>query len=251
MTDQHEGIPMTTIRIPTGATNAARSSAVPVSRAAAVVSLSCVSVVAALFLTVPAAHAAGCGVPGENLTLFQPDGMYTVTVNANGSALGPGAVAVIPGGEIGTYGNVSGGIQGRKIDFTITWDNNKGAAHFTGTVGDDGVAHGTSTGPSVPINLWNPGAWNSVGPLTCTDQSKQGPTVSWDPRLGGLTVHITDRSGVDSNCTYKADAYEQPFFLPKNSTKDLVIVPAIPKFANWDVTVTCDNGTSTQTSIFF
>jgi len=30
-----------------------------------------------------------------------------------------------------------------------------------------------------------------------------------------------------------------------------VIVPAIPKFQNWNVTVKCDNGTTTNTSEFF
>lgn len=79
----------------------------------------------------------------------------------------------------------------------------------------------------------------------------QGPGVSWEPRLGGLTAHINDRSGVASQCVYKSDFYERSFFLPANSTYDLVIVPAIPKLQNWTVTITCDNGTKTQTSTFF
>jgi hypothetical protein len=80
---------------------------------------------------------------------------------------------------------------------------------------------------------------------------KQGPGVSWEPRLGGLTVHVTDRSGVASQCTYTSDFYQRSFFLPVNQTYDLVIVPAIPKFQNWNVTVKCDNGTTTNTSEFF
>jgi hypothetical protein len=78
-----------------------------------------------------------------------------------------------------------------------------------------------------------------------------GPGVSWNPTLGGLIAHVNDRSGVASECTYKSDWYERGFFLPANGTYDVVIVPAIPKFANWDVTVTCGNGTSTHTSTFF
>lgn len=108
-----------------------------------------------------------CTVPGQYLNLFQPDGNYKLFISANGSALGPRGLAVVPGGAIGTYGNVRGGIQGRNVDFTITWDDNQGQAHFTGTVGDNGVAHGASSGPSVPINLWNPGPWDSTDPLTC------------------------------------------------------------------------------------
>ena len=82
--------------------------------------------------------------------------------------------------------------------------------------------------------------------------SKQGPTVSWDLIVGGLVAHIADRSGVTSQCTYTADnGFTQSFGLKANSTFDLRIVPAIPEFRNWDITVSCDNGTRTQTSTFF
>jgi hypothetical protein len=68
---------------------------------------------------------------------------------------------------------------------------------------------------------------------------------------GGLTAHINDRSGVAAQCTYDSDGYVRSFFLPANSTYDLVIVPAIPEFRNWNVNITCDNGTSTHTTNFF
>ncbi|MBJ7341886.1 MAG: hypothetical protein JHC64_29620, partial [Mycolicibacterium sp.] len=80
---------------------------------------------------------------------------------------------------------------------------------------------------------------------------KQGPGVSWDPTLGGLIAHVNDRSGVASQCTYTSDFYQRSFFLPANGNYDLRIVPAIPKFQNWNVTVKCDNGTVTNTSEFF
>jgi hypothetical protein len=78
-----------------------------------------------------------------------------------------------------------------------------------------------------------------------------GPTVSWNPVLGGLEAHITDRSGVASQCTYATDNFNRGFGLSANSTYDLRIVPAVPRFRNWDVTITCDNGTSTQASTYF
>lgn len=80
---------------------------------------------------------------------------------------------------------------------------------------------------------------------------KQGPAVSWQPRLGGLTATITDRSGVAAQCEYRSDWYTRSFFLPANQRFDLVIVPAIPKFQNWNVEISCDNGTKTQTQTFF
>jgi hypothetical protein len=78
-----------------------------------------------------------------------------------------------------------------------------------------------------------------------------GPTVSWKPVLGGLQAHITDRSGVSSQCRYVTDNYDQGFALPANSTYDLRIVPAVPKFRDWHVTINCDNGTNTQTTTYF
>jgi hypothetical protein len=80
---------------------------------------------------------------------------------------------------------------------------------------------------------------------------KQGPTVSWDVIVGGLVAHITDRSGVTSQCTYVTDNVNRSFALPANSTYDLRIVPAIPQFRNWTVTITCDNGTSTTATHYF
>lgn len=79
----------------------------------------------------------------------------------------------------------------------------------------------------------------------------QGPTVSFDPVLGGLVAHITDRSGVSSQCTYTAENFNRTFALPANSKYDLRIVPAVPQFRNWTVTITCDNGTSTTATTYF
>lgn len=80
---------------------------------------------------------------------------------------------------------------------------------------------------------------------------KQGPTVSFETVLGGLVAHITDRSGVASQCTYVTDNVNRSFALPANSTYDLRIVPAVPQFRNWTVTITCDNGTSTTATTYF
>jgi hypothetical protein len=80
---------------------------------------------------------------------------------------------------------------------------------------------------------------------------KLGPTVSFKTVLGGLEAHITDRSGVSSQCTYATDNLNRSFALPANSTYDLRIVPAVPQFRNWTVTITCDNGTSTTATTYF
>jgi hypothetical protein len=79
-----------------------------------------------------------------------------------------------------------------------------------------------------------------------------GPTVSFKTILGGREADITDRSGVSSQCTYEDDAdVNRSFALPANSTYDLKIVPAIPKFRDVNAIVTCDNGTKTQATTRF
>jgi hypothetical protein len=111
-------------------------------------------------------------------------------------------------------------------------------------VGPDGKANGTSP-PDVQ--------WSSLAPMTCAQAAapREGPGVSFDLVIGGLVAHVTDRSGVDSQCQYQADFFSRAFFLPANSTVDLRIVPAIPEFREWAVTVTCDNDTVTNTTTFF
>jgi uncharacterized protein DUF4189 len=80
---------------------------------------------------------------------------------------------------------------------------------------------------------------------------KLGPTVSWDLVVGGFVAHIKDRSGVSSQCTYVSENLNRSFALPANSTYDLRVVPAVPQFRDWTVTITCDNGTSTTATHHF
>jgi hypothetical protein len=102
-----------------------------------------------------------------------------------------------------------------------------------------GCSNGSSTPPPPPNDPPKPPA------------PKQGPTVSFNTVVGGLEAHITDRSGETSQCTYATDGFNRSFALPANSTYDMRIVPAVPRFKNWTVTITCDNGTSTTATTYF
>jgi hypothetical protein len=90
----------------------------------------------------------------------------------------------------------------------------------------------------------------SSAPAAPANVPKQGPTVSPQPGLTGVTFHITDRSGVASQCTYSSEGFETSFGLPANGSFDLD-VPAIRLLKNRTGKVTCDNGTSTPTSVFY
>jgi hypothetical protein len=119
-------------------------------------------------LAAPTAHAVeNCTVPGEYLRLDMPEnGGYTITLSTKNGAIGDSGLSLATP-ELGVYGKVVGGITGRNVDFTITWNDTKTNARFIGTVGQDGFASGTATGASVPINQWNPGPWRSTEPLNC------------------------------------------------------------------------------------
>ena len=142
-------------------------------------------------------------------------------------------------------GNITGGIDTNgHVDLNIS--QGEAALRFTGDVADDGKARGTWNGTPATAR------WETTAPLKCAKETpKEGPTVSFDPILGGLNVHITDRSGITSQCTYDADGFTRTFRLEANKSTDLKIVPAVPKLDNWNINVTCDNGTSTQTTQFF
>lgn len=114
------------------------------------------------------AHAVNCTVNGGYLNLDHDFPRHGFSVQANGSALGPGAV-VSTNGINPIYGKATGSIAGNTIDFIVDWNDNQGQAHYTGTIGPDGIAKGTATGNVVPINLWNPGTWTSTAPLNCSD----------------------------------------------------------------------------------
>lgn len=125
-----------------------------------------------LAVPMPVAYAEDvCTVPGEYLNLHlgpQPALGYraSLTVQAAGATIGSSALAKVSP-ELGTYGKATGSVRGRTVDFTITWDATGTQARFTGTVGEDGIARGTSTGATVPINLWVAGDWESMSPLDC------------------------------------------------------------------------------------
>jgi hypothetical protein len=116
-------------------------------------------------LTAPTAHAAGnCAVAGPRLDIHHSSG-YDVSVDANGSSLGPNAVVRSPG-ETTTWSVSANSSNGRNLDFMIVYPGSKAYVHFTGTVGNDGVAHGTSTEIGSPVQL-AAGPWDSVTRFTC------------------------------------------------------------------------------------
>ena len=173
------------------------------------------------------------------------NGRTVVSFNATGPSFS-GMSANIP---------ITGSIDANKfVSISLSMPGPPPATEtYNGVVGDDGIARGKVSNTS-PI-VQSGSAWSTAAPLKCDKEApeapKQGPTVSFDPILGGLNVHITDRSGVTSQCTYDADGFTRTFRLEANKSTDLKIVPAVPKFDNWNINITCDNGTSTQTTQFF
>lgn len=238
--------------------------------------------VASCLVTIPEADAA-CSQYGFNGAFsIRGDNGWSVDVHSSGTtaAGSPASVRFDDGGIVN--GSVSrGGIQGNVVDFAIQWtDKPNNVWNFHGTVSDDGLVHnGGESLASVPEGYSGEIAsgWRSTTPLKCMDapaappppsepspppsapppQSpdpspapKQGPLVTAEPGVTGVTFHITDRSGVASQCTYSSEGFTSSFGLPANGTFDL-FVPAVRLFKTRTGTVACDNGTSTTTSVFY
>jgi hypothetical protein len=146
--------------------------------------------------------------------------------------------AVIQNGCAAAASNDFGEMQGA-TDITLRRAEDNARGKLQNQQGARIVASGCSNGAVPPP------------PAPPAPAPKLGPTVSFNPILGGLEANITDRSGVASQCTYVMDDVNRSFGLAANSTFDLKIVPAIPRFRDRSVTITCDNGTKTQASTRF
>jgi adhesin HecA-like repeat protein len=135
------------------------------------------------------------------------------------------------------FGEMVGG-----TDITLRTAEDNASGKLENQQGARIVAAGCSNGDLLPP---------APPPPPAPAPPKLGPTVSFNLILGGLEAHITDRSGVASQCTYVMDEINRSFGLAANSTFDLRIVPAIPRFKDRTVTITCDNGTKTQATTRF
>jgi hypothetical protein len=102
--------------------------------------------------------------------------LYNVAFNAQGQTVDSRAWAQGPGSDQGDnlYGNVSGGIQGRKIDFTIHWDEGP-IGHYTGDINDDGTVHNGWTEDET--NPGTPASWTSGTRLGCASSIVVMPIV--------------------------------------------------------------------------
>jgi hypothetical protein len=87
------------------------------------------------------------------------------------------------------------------------------------------------------------------------------PTVSYEPYPGGINATVQSWAYTDADCTYNADGWVRRDFhlrgIPKISgtdndnvgislARETLNFPGIPAFHPWNVSVECDNGTSTS-----
>jgi hypothetical protein len=121
------------------------------------------------FLTVPTPAQAVPMLPlAPACTAYQFNGDFVLD-QSNGAhvdfnSTGPVASGIaFVRGSSEMVGDVSGGVQGRNLDFTIQWDEGP-RGHYTGTVGEDGLAFGRTVDMN---NLESRATWHSTSPLQC------------------------------------------------------------------------------------
>jgi hypothetical protein len=201
-----------------------------------------VAIAAGLFANALPAHAGPPGCEGFALpgvvNINISDGT-SMTFNGGGTSINaPTEIGGTPGAVQGTVDPNTG-----RVDFHFIHGANDDR-HFAGNAFDDGKV----SGDVQPAGL----SWSTTAPLTCTKQvALPGPDVTGEPVLGGIVIHVTDHSGKTSRCHYDSEVYDRDFTLNASSTADVNLVPAVPLFRAWPVTVTCDNGTRTDTTIDF
>jgi hypothetical protein len=136
------------------------------------------------------------GFPGD-FSLNQTNN-DTVRFTSTGSVASGQAVAGRADGTI--VGQVSGGIQGDKLDFTIGWNpsvfSSRAVGRYTGTVGNDGFAHGDTHDELSPASAH----WDSAVPLLCTTPAAAAAPPPPPPLIGGLPADtvVTPFSGARS-----------------------------------------------------
>jgi hypothetical protein len=163
----------------------------------------------------------------------------SMTFNGGGTSINaPTEIGGTPGAVQGTMDPSTG-----RMDFHFIHGANDDR-HFSGNAFDDGKVSGDV----------QPGGlnWHTTDPLICAKQGAlPNPDVTGEPILGGIVIHVTDHSGKTSKCHYDSEVYDRDFTLNAFSTADVRLVPAVPLLRAWPVTVTCDNGTRTDTTIDF
>jgi hypothetical protein len=130
------------------------------------------------FFTVPAPAQAAppCDKYGFalGLDLLQSNGFsVSVSPDAKNTSAATGTAS-----SANNNGTVSGGVNGRSVDFTIHW-NGGAQGHYTGTVSDDGNVHGGAT-----VDVANPGSgasWDSTTPFVCLDAPAPAPAPDQVP----------------------------------------------------------------------
>ena len=169
------------------------------------------------------------------MTSSEPGGCVALVRTAGGSSAG-GRGRTNEEAQSNAYGSFEGGGEDLLVITCSGLDSEP--------VGPTG-AGGVSPLPAAPQSPEAP-----PPPPPPVEAPKQGPTVVPKPGVLGVTFTITDRSGVASQCTYSSEGFEPSFGLPANGSFDL-FVPAVRLLKIRTGKVTCDNGTSTNTSVFF
>jgi hypothetical protein len=178
-------------------------------------------------------------------------------------------------------GTVSGGVNGRNVDFTIHW-NGGAQGHYTGTVSDDGNVHGGAT-----VDVANPGSgasWDSTTPLVCLGTAApdqvplprpgvptalqpaapigkapplaQPPPVTdaialsfGPPGFGSITATVTNSSDLTARCTYDASGLtktHRDFTVSPQGSTDLTF-NGFNTGTTYHVVVSCHDASGTQT----
>jgi hypothetical protein len=195
-----------------------------------------------------------------NFSLHQSNGF---TVQFSGGLRSSSAVAMDSSGKTVMTGPMTGGIDGSHIDFTAHWTNGE-TGRYTGDIGPDGIAHGTTTDETHPGSS---ATFVSSPALQCatTDAGAAGaggggadtPAVVTNaitlhfgqPNVGSITATVTNSSDLTGKCTYDATGLvnsHRDFQVSPHSSKDLTFT-GFNTGTNYHAVVSCHDASGKQT----
>ena len=157
-------------------------------------------------LPLPLAPPCGQFVFNGDFPVQQANGWQVFFTSTGPTSVGGRAVEVSSTNEK-IIGTVSGGIQGRNIDFTIRWDNHP-SQHYFGAVNDAALVQGNS----IDQSNGNMVGWHSTRPLDCSTPAAPPAGTAITPVPKGPLNPFPAPSGTafDATVTSDVDVYDVP-----------------------------------------
>ncbi|MCV7424780.1 SH3 domain-containing protein [Mycobacterium yunnanensis] len=138
----------------------------------------------------------------SSFELMQDNGIL-VAINDNGDRFDGGGASYTVPGKPDVTGISTGRRTGRSIDISVNWSNGF-SNHYTGQIGDDLVARGSTVN-----NLGTSNSWYSLAKFTCVTPAPPPPPPP-PPPPSSSSATPPPPAGTSATATGDVDVYDAP-----------------------------------------